>query len=109
MKHGEKRYVEDPGAMMAEHPNMVKWVQAPILILGVWLITSSTIFQYTNLLMLWSDVFSGIVIIGIAVFSLQFPKLAWVTYVNALVRISEISGAAGKVGGFVSDFDEVRS
>ena len=26
-----------------------------------------------------------------------------------LGRISEISGAAGKVGGFVSDFDELRS
>lgn len=87
MHHNEKRYIEDPGAMMAEHPNMVRWVQAAILLLGIWLITSPTTFQYNNTAMLWSDVLSGIAMIGIAAFSLKFPKLAWVTYVNALVGV----------------------
>lgn len=87
MNHGDHRYVEDPGAMMAEHPNMVKWVQAAIFVLGVWLITSPTTFQYDNAAMLWSDVVSGIAMIGIAAFSLKFPKLAWVTYGNALVGV----------------------
>jgi hypothetical protein len=85
--HNEKRYIEDPGAMMAEHPNMVRWVQAAIMVLGIWLITSGTTFQYNDSSMLWSDVLSGIAMIGIAAFSLKFPKLAWVTYVNALVGV----------------------
>ena len=85
--HNDKRYIEDPGAMMAEHPNMYKWIQAAILVLGVWLITSPMTFSYNNSLMLWSDVLSGVAMVGIAVFSLKVPKMAWVTYVNALVGV----------------------
>lgn len=87
MRGDDKKYIEDPGAMMAEHPNMYAWVQPVVMVLALWLITSPLVFQYNDSPMLWSDVITGIVMFGIAAFALKVKRFAWVTYVNALVGV----------------------
>lgn len=80
-------YVEDPGAMMLEHPNMYKWVQAAVVILGLWLVTSPLTFDYRSRGLVWSDVLSGAAAILIAGLALAWPKKAWLSYANALVGL----------------------
>lgn len=83
----KKRFTEDPGAMMAMHPDMYKWIQPVIMTLGCWLITSPLVFNYDDNVMLWSDLITGLVMILISVFSLLFPKKSWMTYGNAFVGV----------------------
>lgn len=85
MNHDEAYYIEDPGAMMLEHPSMYKWVQPIIMILSVWLMTSWSIFRYDSNALLYSDIAAGVLAFVIAAVSVRFPKIAWITYANALV------------------------
>ncbi|MCC7442671.1 MAG: vitamin K epoxide reductase family protein [Bdellovibrionales bacterium] len=89
MKHNddEARFIEDPGAMMAMHPKMHRWVHPVVMLLGVWLVTSWTILRYDDSAMMWSDVISGVLIFSIAAFALRVERLAWVSYLNALVGV----------------------
>jgi uncharacterized membrane protein len=87
MNHDDKKYIEDPGAMMLEHPSMYKWAQPVIMVLSVWLMSSWSVFQYENLAMLISDVLSGLLAFAIAAVALRFPKISWISYANAFVGV----------------------
>lgn len=87
MDHDEKRFTEDPGAMMLEHPSMYAWVQPVIMILAVWLITSPLIFQYNSVPLVVSDIVSGLLMFAIATIALFIPRFSWITYANAIVGL----------------------
>lgn len=87
MKQDEKHYVENPGAMMLQHPNMYPWIQPVIVLLGVWLIFSPMTLGYRSTAMTWSDIISGAVAIAIALFALASPRRAWVSYGNTFVGL----------------------
>src|SRR3546814_16685049 len=55
---GSSRFVTttpEPGAQMAEHHHMSRWVQPVLMILAVWLATSPPIFGYESLALTISD------------------------------------------------------
>lgn len=85
MNHDKKKYIEDPGSMMLEHPAMYSWVQPIIMVLSVWLMTSWSVFRYDSTPMLISDIASGALAFLIAAIALKYPKIAWITYANAFV------------------------
>ena len=66
MKQDEKYYIENPGAMMLEHPSMYPWIQPVIMLLGIWLIFSPVTLGYRSAAMTWSDIISGAVAIALA-------------------------------------------
>lgn len=83
----EARFIEDPGAMMAVHPSMMKWIQPVIMILGLWLITSPMLFEYRSAALIWSDVASGIIAIVIAGLALKMPNRSWISYGNCFTGL----------------------
>lgn len=87
MKQDEKYYIENPGAMMLEHPSMYPWIQPVIMLLGIWLIFSPVTLGYRSTAMTWSDILSGAVAIAIALFALILPRHAWVSYGNTFVGL----------------------
>ena len=87
MNHDDKKYIEDPGSMMLEHPSMYKWVQPAIMFLSVWLMTSWSVFQYQSQAMLISDIVSGALAFLVAAVALKFPKYSWITYANAFIGV----------------------
>lgn len=82
-----QHHIEDPGAMMLEHPSVYKWVQPVIMVLSVWLMTSWSVFPYQSQAMLTSDVLSGLLAFVVAAIALRFPKISWITYANAFVGV----------------------
>ncbi|MCG3117846.1 MAG: vitamin K epoxide reductase family protein [Candidatus Manganitrophus sp. SA1] len=87
MKEDQKYYIENPGAMMLEHPSMYPWIQPIVMLLGVWLIFSPVTLGYRSTAMTWSDIASGAVAISIALFALILPRRAWVSYGNTFVGL----------------------
>lgn len=85
----QKRFINDPGAMMIHHPgmDMYKWTQAVVMILGVWLISQPLVFSYQSSGLVVSDILSGAAAIAIAACTLWVPKRSWVSYGNAFVGL----------------------
>lgn len=87
MHHNDKRFIEDPGSMMLEHPSMYEWVQPIVMILAVWLISSPLLYEYESTALVVSDIASGALMFIIAAVALFVPKFAWMTYANAFVGV----------------------
>lgn len=83
----DPKHVEDPGAMMAQAPGMYRWTQIAVVTLGLWLISSPLVYEYGAPALLWNDVITGLVMILIAGITLKFPRISWVSYINALVGV----------------------
>ncbi len=77
MKHGaasETTSQEDklPMVMMAvDHYAMYRWVQAPIVALSLWLITSPFSLGFTRPELIWSDVLSGLLALALSLSALK--------------------------------------
>src|SRR3569832_2616381 len=64
--------MKQPMVMMAvEHYAAYRWVQAPIVALGLWLLLGPFTFGYERAGMIWSEVFSGSVAVVMALFALR--------------------------------------
>lgn len=71
-----------PMVMMAvEHYAPYRWVQAPIAALALWLIASPFTFGYSSPALIWSDVLSGVVALGLSVFALK-PRRGLVSWLS---------------------------
>ncbi|MEZ4293802.1 MAG: vitamin K epoxide reductase family protein [Polyangiaceae bacterium] len=78
----------EPGPMMAhEHYRPYRWVQAPIALLGVWLITSPATLGYRDPASAWSDVISGVVALVLAAMALIDRFGAWPSWGNAVTGL----------------------
>lgn len=79
MNLDEKRFIEDPGAMMLEHPSMYSWVQPIIMIFAVWLMTSPLVFEYQSTALVISDVAAGMLAFAVATIALTVPRITLTT------------------------------
>lgn len=71
---GQSRYVAttpEPGAQMAEHHHMARWVQPVLVILAAWLVTSPPILGYESLALTISDLVAAGVLASLAWLAFQ--------------------------------------
>ena len=79
--------MKEPMVMMArEHYGPYRWVQAPIAALALWLILSPFTLGYTDTGLIWSDVLSGVAVLGMAVFALR-PNRGLVSWLISLIGL----------------------
>lgn len=72
--------------MARDHYAPFRWVQAPIAVLGLWLISSPFTFGYTSPAQTWSDVASGVVVVIMAALALK-PTRGLVSWLISLVGL----------------------
>ena len=77
---------QPPGTMMLNHPLKERWIQYPIIVLGLWLMASPATFGYGSTAMAWSDIITGAVLIALASLTL-FARNPWGSYANAFVGL----------------------
>lgn len=72
--------------MAVEHYAPYRWVHAPIVALSLWLIASPFTLGYSSKLLVWSDVVSGIVALGLSLFALKSTRglVSWLIAVVGL-------------------------
>lgn len=76
-----------PMVMMAvEHYGPYRWVQAPIAVLALWLIASPFTLGYTSRALIWSDVVSGVVVLGMSSLALK-PRRGLVSWLISAVGL----------------------
>src|SRR3972149_6483081 len=71
---------------MMEMVAMARWSQIPLLVLGLWLIVSPFSLGYRSVLMIWSDVISGILVTVLAVIAFR-TKRVWAAWANTSVGL----------------------
>ncbi len=77
----------EPMVMMAlEHYAPYRWVQAPIAALALWLMVSPFTLGYSSAALTWSDVLSGLVVLGMSLSALK-PNRGLVSWLIAFVGI----------------------
>jgi uncharacterized membrane protein len=77
----------EPMVMMArEHYAPYRWVQAPIAALALWLMVSPWTLGYSSSALTWSDVLSGLVVLGMSISALK-PARGLVSWLIAFVGI----------------------
>lgn len=57
--------------MATDHYAPYRWVQAPIAALSLWLMLSPFTLGYTSVALIWSDVLSGVVALGMSILALD--------------------------------------
>lgn len=78
----------EPGPMMVgEHYKPYRWVQGPVALIGLWLITTPFTFGYRRPALIWSDVLSGIVVLALSALALSAKRGAWFSFANAGIGI----------------------
>lgn len=70
--------------MAMEHYAPYRWVHAPIAALALWLIASPFTLGYSSPALIWSDVLSGVVALGMSLFALK-PNRGLVSWLISLV------------------------
>lgn len=79
--------MKDPMVMMAvDHYGAYRWVQAPIAGLAIWLMASPFTLGYSSRGLIWSDVISGVVVLGMSLFALK-PQRGLVSWLIAFVGL----------------------
>ncbi len=87
MDPAAKHSMREPMSMMArEHYTPYRWVQAVNASLALWLITGPFTLGYTSAAMTWSDVASGVVVLGLAVIALGRER-GWASWASAGVGL----------------------
>ena len=86
--HGDMGGMADmePGPMMLEHPNDMRWVQPVVMLLGAWLLTSPFMMPYDQRALAIHDVVCGGLAVLIAAVALC-KRLAFVSYANAFLGL----------------------
>ena len=85
-QHDHDGEMREPGAMMLAHPTQERWPQYPIIILGLWLISSPFTLGYQSLAMTYNDIIVGVVLISLAGITL-FARNGWANYANGFVGL----------------------
>lgn len=84
-EHGQP--MKEPMVMMAvEHYAPYRWVHAPIAALALWLIASPFTLGYSSPALIWSDVLSGVVALGMSLLALK-PNRGLVSWLIAFVGL----------------------
>ena len=82
-----ERPMKEPMVMMAvDHYGPLRWVQAPIAALGLWLIVSPFTLGYTSRALMWSDVASGAAVLVMSSLALK-PKRGLVSWLISLIGL----------------------
>jgi hypothetical protein len=79
--------MKEPMVMMAiEHYAPYRWVHAPIVALALWLMLSPFTLGYTSTALIWSDVTSGAVALGMSLLALERTRglVSWLIAVVGL-------------------------
>lgn len=79
--------MKEPMVMMAiEHYAPYRWVQVPIAALALWLIVGPFTLGYTSRALLWSDVLSGVLALGMSLLALKRTRglVSWLISVVGL-------------------------
>ena len=76
--------MQEPGAMMLEHPLKESWIQYGVVTFGLWLVFSPFSLGYESAWMTWSDVVTGVVLVGLAGVTLVLDN-PWGSYANGFV------------------------
>lgn len=76
----------ETGKMMGEMVAMARWSQIPLLVLGLWLIVSPFTLGYRSVLLIWSDMISGLLVIALAVIAFR-TKRVWAAWANIFVGL----------------------
>ena len=86
--HDSEHAMSDaPMVMMArDHYGAFRWVQAPITALALWLMASPFTLGYTSRAQTWSDVFSGLVALGMSWAALR-PRRGLVSWLISAVGL----------------------
>jgi hypothetical protein len=72
--------------MAVDHYPSYRWVQAPISALALWLIVSPFTLGYTDTALIWSDVITGVVVLGMSALALG-PRRGLVSWLIAFVGL----------------------
>ena len=75
---------QEPGEMMLNHPVKEKWIQYGVISLGFWLIFSPFTFSYESVLLTWSDVIAGSLLVVLSGITLLRDN-PWASYANGFV------------------------
>lgn len=76
-----------PMVMMAvDHYRSYRWVQVPISVLALWLITSPFTLGYESQALIWSDVITGFVVLGMSALALD-PRRGLVSWLIAFAGL----------------------
>ncbi|GAA0260042.1 vitamin K epoxide reductase family protein [Haladaptatus pallidirubidus] len=78
--------MQEPGEMMLRHPLKESWIQYGVISLGLWLIFSPFSLGYESVLMTWSDIITGLVLIGLSGLTLVRNN-PWASYANGFVGL----------------------
>ena len=88
VQHSADTRTVEPGPMMVgEHYAPYRWVQAPVALLGMWLITSPSSLGYGSSAMSWSDVLSGSALLVLAMLARWSRHGAWFSFASAAVGV----------------------
>ncbi|WP_224269770.1 SPW repeat domain-containing protein [Haloprofundus salinisoli] len=82
----DKNREQEPGDMMLMHPLKEPWIQYAVIALGLWLVTSPMSLGYESTWMTWSDIITGLVVIGLAGLTL-YRDNPWASYANGFVGL----------------------
>lgn len=74
----------EPGAMMAMHHEMVRWVDLVVMGLGAWLLASPVTLGYRSAALTWSDLASGALVVAFGALSF-WGRRWWAPYGASLV------------------------
>lgn len=77
---------QEPGEMMLKHPLKEPWIQYGVISLGLWLVFSPMSLGYESTAMFWSDVVTGLVIVGLGGLTLLRDN-PWASYANGFVGL----------------------
>lgn len=76
-----------PMVMMAvHHYGPCRWVQAPIVALALWLVSSPFALGYSSKALTWSDVVSGVIVLGMSLFAVA-PRHGLVSWLISFVGL----------------------
>jgi uncharacterized membrane protein len=86
-QHPAQAEVEEGSGAMTPDGQAAPWAHAfATIILGVWLITSPFALDYGSTALAWSDVISGVLVIGFATVTL-IRRSVWAPWANSLVGV----------------------
>jgi hypothetical protein len=92
--------------MAREHYAAKRWVLAPIVVLAAWLMASPFTLGYRSTALAWSDVSSGIVVLGLAILALRPNRglFAWsIALVGAWLVVAPLVFWAPDAVGYAND------
>lgn len=96
----------EPGAMMAGMMAEMHWTHIPLLVLGLWLVVSPFTLGYSSAALTWSDVISGLLVIGLGL-AAMFAHRPWplwaVTLIGLWLAFAPLAFSAPDAAAYAND------